>query len=135
MRKKQDRRLGIETEATLRNVTADVSELFEHVETLGRGSFGKVERMIDRRSGKEVAVKIVNVPRTEDLTSLKKEIELLKKLRSPYIVNYGHSYFQKQNQAVVLVVLIFCICVTFSFHKRKQTKDKVVGKIKVYLYL
>jgi serine/threonine protein kinase len=57
--------------------------MYHELEYLGRGSFGRVSRVIDLQWGGIMAVKIINVQRDrekETKETLKREVELLAKL-------------------------------------------------------
>lgn len=81
------------------------SALFQQVELLGQGAYGKVHRMVDVRTKRDVAIKIVNVH--GDAKELIHEIKILKKCRSPYITKYIHSYAY-QSKREIWIVMEFC---------------------------
>jgi len=58
--------------------------LFELLEQLGEGSFGQVFKALHKETGNIVAVKIL--PVSSDIETLKKEIQIIKRCKSPYIV-------------------------------------------------
>jgi serine/threonine protein kinase len=62
----------------------DPEELFELLEQLGEGSFGQVYKALHKETGNIVAVKVL--PVASDIETLKKEIQILKRCKSPYIV-------------------------------------------------
>ena len=62
----------------------DPEELFELLEQLGEGSFGQVFKALHKETGNIVAVKILTV--SSDIETLKKEIQIIKRCKSPYIV-------------------------------------------------
>jgi serine/threonine protein kinase len=51
---------------------------------LGEGSFGQVFKALHKETGNIVAVKIL--PVSSEIESLRKEISILKRCKSPYIV-------------------------------------------------
>ena len=55
-----------------------------------RRSYGCVYKAVDQRNSKAVAVKII--PVENDISDLQKEIDVLRKCNSEYIVNYIGSY-------------------------------------------
>ena len=58
--------------------------MFELLEQLGEGSFGQVFKALHKETGNIVAVKIL--PVSSDIETLKKEIQIIKRCKSPYIV-------------------------------------------------
>jgi serine/threonine protein kinase len=62
----------------------DPEDLFELLEQLGEGSFGQVFKALHKETGNIVAVKII--PVASDIDTLNKEIQILKKCKSPFIV-------------------------------------------------
>jgi serine/threonine protein kinase len=74
----------------------DPAEIFIICEKLGEGSYGEVYSARDKRTGNMVAIKAV--PVESDLTDLHKEIAILRKCRSPYVVSYYGSY-EKDGQS------------------------------------
>ncbi|CEO99960.1 non-specific serine/threonine protein kinase [Plasmodiophora brassicae] len=81
----------------------DPTQLFDLLERLGQGSYGSVFKARDRRDGKTVAVKVI--PVENDLTDLMKEIAILERCCSAYIVQYKGS-FRRENE--IWIVMEFC---------------------------
>ena len=84
----------------LDNLTDDPAAVFQIVEKLGEGSYGEVYNALDKRTGQLVAIKVI--PVESDLSDFKREIEILKQCRSPYIVAYTGSYFKDGNLWIVM---------------------------------
>jgi len=59
----------------------------------GEGSYGKVYKGLDKKTGELVAVKMVP---NEEESALEKEIRMLKDCNSEYVVKYLASYFKDQ---------------------------------------
>ncbi|KDO31494.1 STE/STE20/MST protein kinase [Saprolegnia parasitica CBS 223.65] len=65
---------------------------YEVLEALGEGSYGKVFKAMHRSSARVVALKVVPVESDDkDMADLLKEIKILQKCQSPYIVQYYGS--------------------------------------------
>lgn len=83
------------------NVSA--TSVYAVKECVGRGNFGDVYKAIDRRSGKVVAVKVVNLEYTEeDIGLLAQEIFFLAQLKSPYITNYLTTVVEDVSMWIVM---------------------------------
>jgi len=70
----------------------DPKKEYEVLETIGKGSFGAVYRARRRESGEVVAIKKVDV-KGEDVESIIREIEIMKDIKSPFVVRYFGNYF------------------------------------------
>ncbi|XP_071276531.1 serine/threonine-protein kinase PAK 3-like [Agelaius tricolor] len=75
---------------------------YTELEYIGSGSFGDVCRALDNATGREVAIKIINLQelRRKELTV--NEIMIMKKCRSPNVVNYLDSYFLGEELLLVM---------------------------------
>lgn len=67
---------------------------------IGQGSYGSVYKALHKQTKNIVAVKIV--PTSGDISSLRREITILKECRSPYIVTYYGSYFKDNNLWLIM---------------------------------
>ena len=83
--------------------SGDPAEIFKVLEKLGEGSYGEVYSALDQRTGKMVAIKAI--PIESDLTDIQKEIAILRKCRSPYVVSYFGSY---EKDGDLWIVMEFC---------------------------
>ncbi|RMB88912.1 hypothetical protein DUI87_34678 [Hirundo rustica rustica] len=75
---------------------------YRELEQVGKGGFGRVCRAIDTATGGEVAIKKINL---EDLMSMQltvNEIIVMKRNRSPWIVNYLDSYLVHEELWLVM---------------------------------
>jgi serine/threonine protein kinase len=66
----------------------DPDELFEMQEMLGQGAWGRVLKAQHRLSGFVLAIKIIVNTSKQMQESIQKEVEILKKCRSPAVVAY-----------------------------------------------
>eukprot|EP01029_Cantina_marsupialis_P014089 TRINITY_DN311_c2_g1_i2.p1 TRINITY_DN311_c2_g1~~TRINITY_DN311_c2_g1_i2.p1 ORF type:complete len:461 (+),score=134.32 TRINITY_DN311_c2_g1_i2:1177-2559(+) len=78
----------------------DPLTLYTILELLGEGSYGEVYKALEKGSGRMVAVKIV--PVESELDDLMREIEILQKCQSDYIVSYVGCYLKDQNLWIVM---------------------------------
>lgn len=80
----------------------DINEYFEFHSTIGTGHFGCVKHATSKKSGKEWAVKIVNLNNEVDKDALRNEINILKRLHHPQIVRVIASYEDKEHMYMVM---------------------------------
>eukprot|EP00033_Pygsuia_biforma_P003510 GCRY01003841.1.p1 GENE.GCRY01003841.1~~GCRY01003841.1.p1 ORF type:complete len:811 (-),score=244.85 GCRY01003841.1:755-3187(-) len=74
----------------------DPTVIFDITEILGRGAAGVVYKGQLKSTGKEVAVKKIRV-KSSNVEAIIKEIETMKQLRSPYIVQYYGAYAKEKD--------------------------------------
>lgn len=67
---------------------------YELREVLGDGTSGQVRRGIHRQTGKEYAVKIISLRRHMDIKSMEDEVNMLRSLDHPYIVQLVDVFMQ-----------------------------------------
>lgn len=111
----------------------DPAEIFEVLAKLGEGSYGSVYKALDRRDGKIVAIKVLEVE-NEDTTDLVKEINILKQCDSPFVVAYKGT-FQKDGH--VWIVMEYCgagsICDLMAICERTLTEPQIAVVMKMSL--
>lgn len=79
---------------------ADNEKKYIILKTLGKGSFGKVKEALHVKSGEKIAIKILEkerIKKKEDLVRIKREIDILKKVRHPNIIQLYEVSFGFQN--------------------------------------
>jgi serine/threonine protein kinase len=92
LRKKERKKKAKETMTSIHR-HENPEDLFEVLERLGEGSYGKVYKAIKRDTADIVALKVVPIENDErDFHELTKEIKILEKCVSPYIVHYYGSF-------------------------------------------
>mmetsp|Transcript_22269 Transcript_22269/g.19112 ORF Transcript_22269/g.19112 Transcript_22269/m.19112 type:complete len:121 (+) Transcript_22269:74-436(+) len=81
----------------------DPEECFELMDLIGEGSYGCVYKARHKDSGLIVAIKII--PTNGDLSSIKREIKIMKECNSPYIVSYYGSFLK---DAKLWLIMEYC---------------------------
>ena len=77
---------------------------YEVSELLSRGALGSVYRARQIATGKHVALKVIQLPNTEALLRLQREITLMGHLRpSPNLVTLIDAYVSYDEKAAILV--------------------------------
>ncbi|KAF1963949.1 Pkinase-domain-containing protein [Bimuria novae-zelandiae CBS 107.79] len=86
--------------------SVDPTTLYTKQQCIGGGSFGKVYKGIDRRTGQLVAIKIIDVENAEDeVDDIISEISILSGMNSPYVTKYYGSYLHGTE---LWIVMEFC---------------------------
>jgi serine/threonine-protein kinase 24/25/MST4 len=88
------------------NEAIDPTTLFTKQECIGGGSFGRVYKGLDRRTGHTVAIKVIDVENAEDeVEDIMGEIMILSGMSSPYVTRYYGSYLHGSD---LWIVMEFC---------------------------
>ncbi|XP_067090447.1 NUAK family SNF1-like kinase 1 [Osmerus mordax] len=78
---------------------------YELLETLGRGTYGKVKKAIERHSGREVAIKSIRkekIKDEQDMVHIRREIEIMSTLRHPHIISI-YEVFENKDKIVIVM--------------------------------
>ncbi|RWA14654.1 hypothetical protein EKO27_g475 [Xylaria grammica] len=88
------------------NEALDPELLYTKEYCIGGGSFGKVFKGVEKRTGEAVAIKIIDIESAEDeVEDIIQEIAILSELQSPYVTKYYGSYAKG---AELWIVMEFC---------------------------
>ncbi|WEW60068.1 Serine/threonine-protein kinase PAK 6 [Emydomyces testavorans] len=84
----------------------DPETLYTKQNCIGGGSFGKVYKGVDKRTGQSVAIKIIDVENADDdVEDIIQEISILSELNSPYVTRYHGSYLKGSD---LWIIMEFC---------------------------
>ncbi|XP_038136356.1 NUAK family SNF1-like kinase 1 [Cyprinodon tularosa] len=78
---------------------------YELLETLGRGTYGKVKKAIERQTGREVAIKSIRkekIKDEQDMVHIRREIEIMSSLRHPHIISI-YEVFENKDKIVIVM--------------------------------
>jgi len=86
--------------------SVDPETLYTKQDIIGKGAFGKVYKGIDKKTGKAVAIKIIDLEDAEDeIEDIQQEISVLSQCESPYVTRYYGSYLKGQKLWIVMEFL------------------------------
>ncbi|KAJ3664635.1 hypothetical protein Zmor_000188 [Zophobas morio] len=80
----------------------DPKELYELEEEIGRGKFGTVYKCREKATGLSLAAKFVGVPKKEDRRNVEREVDIMKTLQHPRLIQLYDAF---ENGKVMCVIL------------------------------
>ncbi|KAK0271417.1 Serine/threonine-protein kinase PAK 6 [Friedmanniomyces endolithicus] len=88
---------------TMSAAMADPETLYTKQACIGGGSFGKVYKGVDKRTGQSVAIKVIDVENADDeVDDIIQEISILSGLNSPYVTKYYGSYLKGSDLWIIM---------------------------------
>uniref|UniRef100_H3A7E2 non-specific serine/threonine protein kinase n=2 Tax=Latimeria chalumnae TaxID=7897 RepID=H3A7E2_LATCH len=78
---------------------------YDLLETLGKGTYGKVKKAIERFSGRAVAIKSIRKERIkdeQDMVHIRREIEIMSSLNHPHIISI-YEVFENKDKIVIVM--------------------------------
>eukprot|EP00062_Callorhinchus_milii_P023282 gi/632982005/ref/XP_007907898.1/ PREDICTED: NUAK family SNF1-like kinase 1 [Callorhinchus milii] len=78
---------------------------YELLETRGKGTYGKVNKGIERLSGRVVAIKSIRkdkIKDDQDMVHIRREIEIMSSLNHPHIINI-YEVFENKDKIVIVM--------------------------------
>ena len=78
---------------------------FEKLQVIGRGGFGRVQKVRSSRgrtNGKQFAMKVMAKDRCKEIKSVKNELDLLKNMKSDFVINMHYAFQDEENLYLVM---------------------------------
>ncbi|KAF9802863.1 hypothetical protein SFRURICE_015460 [Spodoptera frugiperda] len=85
--------------------STDVNEFYEMLSEIGRGKFGTVYLCRERSTGLELAAKLVSVSRRDERRNVEREVDVMRRLRHPRLIQLYDAYEWGKYMCVVLELI------------------------------
>ncbi|XP_063384631.1 myosin light chain kinase, smooth muscle-like isoform X1 [Cydia fagiglandana] len=99
----------IEPPFAYRDVTikrgTDVNDFYEMLSEIGRGKFGTVYLCREKTTGLELAAKLVSVARRDERRNVEREVDVMRRLRHPRLIQLYDAYEWGKHMCVVLELI------------------------------
>ncbi|KAK5000938.1 Serine/threonine-protein kinase PAK 6 [Elasticomyces elasticus] len=83
--------------------SVDPETLYTKQDCIGGGSFGKVYKGVNKRTGQSVAIKVIDVENADDeVDDIIQEISILSGLHSPHVTRYHGSYLKGSDLWIIM---------------------------------
>ncbi|CAG9782267.1 unnamed protein product [Diatraea saccharalis] len=83
----------------------DVNDYYEMLSEIGRGKFGTVYLCREKSTGLELAAKLVSVSRRDERRNVEREVEVMRRLRHPRLIQLYDAYDWGKYMCVVLELI------------------------------
>ncbi|KAJ2945229.1 hypothetical protein O0L34_g9300 [Tuta absoluta] len=83
----------------------DVNDHYEMLSEIGRGKFGTVYLCREKSTGLELAAKLVSVVRRDERRNVEREIDVMRRLRHPRLIQLYDAYEWGKHMCVVLELI------------------------------
>ncbi|XP_026751732.1 myosin light chain kinase, smooth muscle-like isoform X2 [Galleria mellonella] len=83
----------------------DVNDFYEMLSEIGRGKFGTVYLCREKSTGLELAAKLVSVSRRDERRNVEREVEVMRRLRHPRLIQLYDAYEWGKYMCVVLELI------------------------------
>ncbi|RMC11018.1 hypothetical protein DUI87_12210 [Hirundo rustica rustica] len=90
--------------------TENPQRIYTELENLGSGAFGVVCRAVDTATGREVAIKKINVQKLRKKQRIVNEIRMMKRNRSPCVVTY------LDRELLMIINILLCMIADCAKH-------------------
>ncbi|CAG9571682.1 unnamed protein product [Danaus chrysippus] len=84
---------------------SDVNDYFEMLSEIGRGKFGTVYLCREKSTGLELAAKLVSVNRRDERRNVEREVDVMRRLRHPRLIQLYDAYEWGKCMCVVLELI------------------------------
>ncbi|XP_034241669.1 caM kinase-like vesicle-associated protein [Thrips palmi] len=83
----------------------DVKEFYDLQSEIGRGKFGTVYRCRERGTGLSLAAKFVSVARKEDRRNVEREVDIMRSLQHPRLLQLYDAFEYEKNVCLILELI------------------------------